>query len=319
MHPERAEEFWTSVSRMFELSGQGKDDDALALAIRMRDEFTERPAETNYLVATLYARTGHPSKTIETFESALEAGMAWNEALLRRSPSLASLQEHPRFEAIVTRSGDRIRTLEATTAVRLDIVAPAQPGPANPLLIPFHGSGDTLADFAPYWRSASAAGIVVCIPQSSQRRSTDTFWWGAHEAFDQRRSEADIRFAYEQVCGKYRIDRVVMGGFSQGAVVAVTLALQQRPFPSVGFVSVGPAMSNPEPLLPLMEPAAARGLRGWILAGEQEYGLGQVLRLHKELTAHGIQCQLEVVPDLGHEFPDDFPSRLSAAIRFVLG
>lgn len=319
MDPDRAQEFWRSVFRMFQLSGQGKDDDALALAIRMRDEFTEWPAETNYLVAVLFARTGQPSRSLETFESALDAGMAWNDALLRWSPSLAPLQEEPRFRAIVTRSGARIKALEATTAVRVDIVAPAQGGPTYPLLLPLHGGGDALDEFAPHWHSASDAGVVLCVPQSSQRRSTDTFWWGLGETFDQQRSEADIRLAYEQVCGRFRIDRVVLGGFSQGAVMAVTLALQQRPFPSVGFICVGPGTSNLEPLLPLMEAAAARGLRGWILAGEQESRLEQVLRLHKELTARGILCHMEVVPGIGHEFPDDFRNRLTSAIPTVLG
>jgi predicted esterase len=111
---------------------------------------------------------------------------------------------------------------------------------------------------------------------------------------------------------------VVFGGYSQGAVMAVTLALQQRPFPSLGFICVGPATPNLQPLLPLMEPAAARGLRGWILAGELEPGLEQIVRLQHELTLRGVACHLEVVPQLGHEFPEDFATRLPSAIDFVL-
>jgi hypothetical protein len=68
-----------------------------------------------------------------------------------------------------------------------------------------------------------------------------------------------------------------------------------------------------------MEPAAARGLRGWILAGELEPGLEQIVRLHHELTLRGVACHLEVAPQLGHEFPEDFATRLPSAIDFVLG
>jgi len=304
---------------MFELSRGGKDAEALALALQIRREFPGQPAEINYFVAALYARLGQPMKTMETLESGLEVGLGWNEAILRRSPSLTGLQEDPRFKAIVMKSAARMRALEASTRVELDIVAP-EPVDANaPLLMPLHGGGDTLEEFTPYWRPAANAGMVVCIPQSSQRRSTDTFWWGPLDTFDKGRSEADLTFALKGVREQYACSRVVFGGYSQGAIMAVTLALQQRPFPSLGFICVGPAMPNLQPILPLMAPAAARGLRGWILAGELEPGLEQIVRLHQELTLHDVACDLEVVPQLGHEFPEDFATRLPRAIDFVLG
>jgi predicted esterase len=303
---------------MFELSRSGKDAEALALALLIRREFPDQPAETSYFVAALYARMGQPTKTMETLESGLEIGLGWHEAILRRSPSLAGLQEDPRFKAIVTKSDARMRALEAATRVELDIVTPDSVAADAPLLMPFHGGGDTLEEFAPYWRAAATAGIVVCIPQSSQRRSTDTFWWGPLEGFDKERSEADLAFAFERVREQHACSRVVFGGYSQGAIMAVTLALQQRPFPSLGFICVGPATPNLRPLLPLMEPAAARGLRGWILAGEQEPGLKDIVRLHDELRLHGVACHLEVVAGLGHEFPLDFETRLVSAVGFVL-
>jgi predicted esterase len=303
---------------MFELSRSGKDVEALGLALQLRREFPEQPAEINYFVAAIYARMGQPAKTMETLESGLEVGLGWSEAILRRSPSLMGLQEDPRFKAIVTMSAARMRALEAATGVELDIVAPEPVDSDATLLMPLHGAGDTLEEFAPYWRPATNADLVVCVPQSSERRSTDTFWWGPLEGFDKEKSEADLTFAFERVREQHACSRVVFGGYSQGAVMAVTLALQQRPFPSLGFICVGPATPNLQPLLPLMEPAAARGLRGWILAGELEPGLEQIVRLQHELTLRGVACHLEVVPQLGHEFPEDFATRLPSAIDFVL-
>jgi len=300
-------------------SRQEKDDQALGLALRIRDDFPEQPAETNYLVAVLYARTAQPLKTLETFESGLDEGMAWNEALLRRSPSLASIQPDPRFKVIVERSDARLRALETTTTVELAIAAPPNPNPMTPLLMPLHGGADTLEEFAPFWLPASSAGIVVCVPQSSQRRTTETFWWGVGETFDQERSEADLTFAYGRALREWGgAGPVVFGGYSQGAVMAVTFALQQRPFSSRGFICVAPGTSKLEPLVPLMEPAADRGVHGWILAGEQDPSPEQIIRLHQELTAHGVPCGLEIEPGLGHEFPADFASRLPSAIHFVL-
>jgi predicted esterase len=315
----RSRDFSKSVLRLFELSRSGKNDEALGLALEIRRDFPDKPAETNYLLAALYARMGQPVRTVEIFESALEAGMGWNEAVLRESPSLAGLQEDPRFKAIVRESAARVRALEAASDVELDTVAPERVDDSALILMPLHGGADRIEEFAPYWRPASNAGVVVCTPQSSQRRSTDTFWWGPpFDGFDQERSEADVTFAFEKVRREFGCSQVIFGGFSQGAVLAVTLALQQRPVPSRGFICVGPGISNLEPLLPLMDPAAARGLRGWIVAGELEPGLQQIVRLHHELTSHGVASHLEVVPGLGHEFPPDFGTILLSAVDFVL-
>jgi hypothetical protein len=67
-----------------------------------------------------------------------------------------------------------------------------------------------------------------------------------------------------------------------------------------------------------MEPAAARGLRGWILAGEKERGLELITRLGHELTSRGVPIKLDVVPDIGHEFPEDFGTRLQSGLTFLL-
>jgi acetyl esterase/lipase len=36
-----------------------------------------------------------------------------------------------------------------------------------------------------------------------------------------------------------------------------------------------------------------------------------------QARAAGLECELEVVPELRHEFPDDFPSRLPRALSWI--
>jgi len=73
--------------------------------------------------------------------------------------------------------------------------------------------------------AAVGLGVLTAVPRSSQRRTSDTFWWGApHEPFDRERSERDVQAAYDEVSATYAFDvaQVLLGGFSQGAVLAVT-------------------------------------------------------------------------------------------------
>ena len=322
--PSRAREFWADTFRLLKLSAAKRDDEALALATEIAERFPEQAAESSYLLACAQNRAGHGDEALGTLEAALDRGSCWQNSLLLWSPSLKPLQNLPRFHQILARSKTMINALEAGTRVSVAMFPPqsGEMGGAPPLLLPLHGGADIPGEHDAYWAAAVGQGVLVAVPRSSQHRTSDTLWWGGpHEPFDRERSERDVRAAYDEVGAAYAFDvaRVLLGGFSQAAVLAVTLALENQPFQVRGFACVGPGTEDLEALRPLMEPAAARGLRGWILAGERERGLPMITRLADELTSHGISCQLEVVPGLGHEFPDDFSGRLQSGLRFLLG
>ncbi len=324
MSPARAREFWADTFRLLDLSAAKRDDDALALAVDIAERFPEQAAESSYLLACAYNRAGHDEQALRTLEVALDQGSCWHESLLIWSPSLKPLRNRPQFHRILARSKAMMDALEAGTRVRVAVFPPQAVATAGapPLFLPLHGGADIPGGHDAYWAAAVGLGVLVAIPRSSQRRSSDTFWWGGpDQPFDRERSERDVQAAYDEVRATYAFDiaRVLLGGFSQGAGLAVTLALQNQPFPVHGFACVGPGIEDLEPLLPLMEPAAERGLRGWIVAGERERGLDLITRLGHELTSRGVSCQLDVVPGLGHEFPDDFGHRLQSGLHFVLG
>jgi hypothetical protein len=324
MSPARARQFWAATFRLLELSAAKRDDDALALAVDIAGRFPEQAAEGSYLLACAYNRAGHDEQALRTLEVALDRGSCWHDSLLSWSPSLKPLRNRPQFRRILARSKVMMDALEAGTRVKVAVFPPqaVETAGAPPLFLPLHGGADIPGEHDAYWAAAVGLGVVVAVPRSSQRRSSDTFWWGGPvEPFDRERSERDVQVAYDEVRAKYAFDvaRVLLGGFSQGASLAVTLALQNRPFPVYGFACVGPGIEDLEPLLPLMEPAAARGLRGWILAGERERGLDLITRLSDALTSHGVRCRMEVVPGLGHEFPIDFGGRLQSGLNFLLG
>jgi predicted esterase len=72
-------------------------------------------------------------------------------------------------------------------------------------------------------------------------------------------------------------------------------------------------------LIPILEKNGPYDLRTYIVAGTRDrYCYGVAQQLAKMLPNYGIECKLEVYPDLEHQFPQDFESRLPEALDFVM-
>src|SRR5205085_12512499 len=95
--------------------------------------------------------------------------------------------------------------------------------------------------------------------------------------------------------------RVVRAGCSQGAWMALQAGLRGQPFPAAGAVMIGTvvgALANLEP--------ASRRLRIAILNGGDDAYTESLGELRKDLSDRGHHVMVEVLPGLGHAYPDDF-------------
>jgi predicted esterase len=123
---------------------------------------------------------------------------------------------------------------------------------------------------------------------------------------------------------------VIVAGFSQGAALAIHLTLS-RAFPCRGFIGVAAS----DWVAPESKPAGQRehpseafasfirakevsGLKGVIIMGDKDPFLPKINTLLEEMVERGFNCKIDVVPNLGHEFPSDFEKRLESATNFLL-
>lgn len=106
------------------------------------------------------------------------------------------------------------------------------------------------------------------------------------------------------------------GGFSAGARPAMRWALAGSPGSPVGFVAVAPAVF-PKDLEPaLVRAGVDRGVPGVILLGEKDDDVGEGARAtYESLRQAGLACRLDLLPGLGHTYPDDFDIRLRTALE----
>lgn len=258
---------------------------------------------------------GEPALALRLLEEALAAGYWYDEAGLRSDPDLAAINGLPEFERLIALAAQHRNEAMARAKPQLKVNVPEQSAPRYPLLLALHGNNSNLADSERYWRSAAEQGWLLALPQSSQVMGEHTFGWNDRD-WAVREIEQHVAAVQQQ----YPIDqeRFIVAGFSMGGGLAATLALSGQ-LPVRGFIGVGPFLVSADSVMPLLEAPRTRQLRAYLLASERDahcYSVAQ--KLAALLPAHGIACQIELHPDLGHDFPDEFERGIAKGLEFIL-
>ncbi len=272
-----------------------------------------------YLRSCMAARTDRPDLAVRMIEEAFDRGDWYGERVLRNSPSYASLQGLPGFERLVETANAKQAELGRGPWT---LVAEPEDGCSTerpcPLVVALHGNNRDGRSALEGWRAVVDEGWLLAAVQSSQVGGRDRYLWD-----DQALAVRDVAEAFGKLPAQYNIDesRSVIAGFSLGGETALRVALAGA-VPVRGFILLGPGgplMSAPEGWQPLMLGAMARGLRGYILAGEREeaHSIESTRLMVRLLNEAGIACQLEVIPGIAHAYPADFGPYLRRALEFL--
>ncbi len=313
--------FDTLLSQTYRLYQAGEYAQALDLITREGRAYPERAQTWFYWRVCLATRTGDTALALQLFDEALAAGLWFGVTLLRQDADLQPLQGMPEFEQRVEVC--RLRQAAAQAAARplLVVLQPGRPAPpaaGYPLLLALHGNNQNAHAALDSWRPAVAEGWLVALLQSSQVGGTDAYVWN-----DRDWAVREIQAGYSALCQTYPVDpeRVVVAGFSLGAETAVWLALTAA-IKARGFIAVGPGgptTSQPEKWAPLIQAASGAGLHGLVIVGEQDiFSYTGTQALATLLEEGNIPCEMRVYPELGHDFPPDFPQVLPEALAFIL-
>lgn len=70
---------------------------------------------------------------------------------------------------------------------------------------------------------------------------------------------------------------------------------------------------------PLIANAQGKGIRGYILMGDEDNTIPRdnILKFVDILNEHEISCEYESVPHAGHDFVDHYEAGLIRALRFL--
>ena len=306
----------------YQLYQKGEYAQALDLATREASRFPTEAWLVTYWRICLASLLGEMALALQLLEEALAAGLWYAETQLREDSDLQPLQGLPEFEQLVEVCRKRQAEAQAQAAPALITLQPEDQCQASlqpcPLLLALHGNYRTAEDSVGFWRSAVSNGWLLALPQSCQVGGSDGYIWN-----DQDWAVREIQEHVATLCEQYAVDpdRVVVAGFSRGGGLAIWLALSGT-IEARGFMAVGPGgpyMREPDKWVPLIEVSQGRGLRGYMVVGEQDiFCYESTQALAAMLRSRDIPCELEVHPNLGHDFPPEFQQSLTRALEFIL-
>lgn len=302
--------------RVFALYAERRFVEMRGLLDGAAERFPSRRSAITYWKACIDSLLGDPTQALQRLRRGAEEGLFWPENALHTDPDLTAVRSLPGFEEMVEsvrRSAERAN-MNRPERPEVLLFAP-EAEPVRGLLIALHMYNRTAAESAPYWRSATEIGLVVVVPESTQVSGDGEPAW-TNAAMTAR----DLRLARQEALSRFPEGGLatVIGGASQGGGRAAAIALTGDPFDCRGLVGVVSAYPDLPDVPAAAQVAAGRGLRAYLLTGDQDGTRDQVEHFHADLTAGGVETELDVVPGLGHDFPDDFPERLRRAVTNIL-
>lgn len=312
--------FYALQKQNFELYHLGKYRAALTLAEKTADSFPEKDDRTTYWKACLCSRLGRLDEALQLLNDATGRGLWWSEESLKLEMDLDPIRDKAEFKIFLAECNRLNRAAVATTKSELIVLTPTSFSSRGdwPLIIALHPRGEDFEDFVRLWRHSLSKGVVLAFPRSSQVFSSHSRCWD-----DLARSEREVADAYSQLKNSYKLDpkKIIMAGFSQGATLAIYLALRRDP-PTIGFIAVAPAStvvpSHSEEFISFVKANKSPSLKGWFLVGDKDRFFEPINILHSIMEQNGLRSQYVVEPGLGHDYPHDFEVKLGRAVDFVL-
>ena len=306
-------QFRSEVHRLYQ---SGEYSAALERLDQSAQAYPDQAPLISYIRLCLLALTAQAPQALAALQHALDQGYWYPPATLHGDPDLASLQGQAEFERLVAVCAVRFAQAAKSAHPERIVLTPPPGTPAPyPFLLAFHGRNADAASSQPYWESLAERGWLVALLQSSQLVGVGTYAWD-----DRQRSVDEARQHFNELSNSYPVhwQRLVLAGFSQGAGVAIWLALHQL-LPAAGFIAVAPYLRGVEELIPPTEALPASRLRAYLLTGDLDQHQEMFAQIEALLRARQIIYQREQRPDLEHDYPADFDQSLDQALQFIFG
>lgn len=304
-------------AQMFKHYFAGEYAEALAIVDAHIHDFPLHRSHTLVWQVCLQAVTGQTGLALQTLQSGLDQGFWYAPSVMRGDSDLASLQGNPEFERMVAHCVEHYEEARRRARPRLTVEEPEE-GAAKapyPVLVAIHGRGGSAAETSDMWCDLVDRGWLVALPQSSQLTGQDAFCWDDHEL-----AEVEITAHIQTLRENHAIDenRLVLAGFSQGAGMAVSLAIGGKT-PAAGFIGIAPYLRHIDDLLERPALELVRKPRGYLVTGGLDRDDGLFEKLEKLLKEREIPYQRDHYAELTHDYPPDFPIVRDEALKYILG
>jgi predicted esterase len=305
------------IKQVTELEESDNIEEATALLADALEKFPDEGYPITEKLGELYTQTQQYEKALEIWAYGAARGFFYchNPGW----PIYEPYTEFEQFEALVEKDRQLREEAIKIAQTQFEVVTPQNYASDQqyPLLLVFHGGNSRINMAKPYWNSEQLNnGFLVAFIQSYLHYGMDKFGW---KRSDQRAWD-DIKNGFAEITKQYSVDtaNVFTGGISAGGLVAIEMALTGTLDVS-GFIGVCPVIPG-EDILNSESVAMAKenGQRAVIISGEEDTYTGpQAQKMADAFEEAGFSHQLVIVPEMGHEYPDDFATYLDAALAYL--
>lgn len=302
------EEYLDFQKHAFQLYEDKQYPEALEYIQEHAARFPKHRAQTYNWRMCVLALMGQRQEAVDLLAEALDQGVWWSEPVLTEDEDLANLQDLADFQRLVARS-EAMHQQANLHSPRTPLAFPPEE-PAQkpyPVLLAMHGRNSDAAFEAPFWQSVNRHGWFLGMPRASELIDSEHGCWD-----DTPNAVQEVHRQYQQLLRSYPLDanRLVLGGFSQGAGLAIRMSLNGA-LPAEQWIAVAPWLPDADELLTKLpdsvKPPLARGI---VILGEEDPLTEQFPTIAKLLDARGVEYEVERVPGLGHMYPDAFEQTL---------
>ncbi|WP_026477172.1 TPR end-of-group domain-containing protein [Alkaliphilus transvaalensis] len=305
---------------IFDCYGRCRYEKALDFAKLAAEAFPEKMPQTSYWLACLYSRLENTDQAMTVLNEAIDKKIWWSPKRLMSDEDLLPLQKLEAFQYILQVNHDMEKKAMESAKAGVVIYTPTKYKETGiyPLLLSLHWQNGNANEYSQYWRNAKVLeDFILAFPQSSQISAVDEYHWN-----DEVLAEKEIKETYQNILKDFKInrDKMLITGTSQGAKLAIKLALKNQDQCYKGFIAVIPIISEAEieELIPQIYSAAMKGIRGCIIASIQDIHYSNTIKLYETFIKAKFPCKLIKINTIGHQLPEDLSKKLKRALSYVL-
>lgn len=260
-------------------------------------------------IAIYTMSVGDKDRTLKILNDYLNEGKWFNEKFLKE----ILVEKESKIYVNKMRESFRKQAEKVEPKAYVDLPDNFDKEKKYPLFIALHNSNGDVEFFREYWKSKNLKEeYIVLMPQSSQLFSSFSYCWD-----DKNKSYQEIKDMYEKLIGQYNIDteHIVIGGFSQGAQVAIEIALSENIVPINGFI----ALNAPKVVVQAdkIKNACERGVRGVVIAGENDKFFEEQSEMVSLFKEAGLVSKFTAIKNLAHWFPNDLSEQIDSSLEFI--
>lgn len=302
------------------LRDQEKFDEAVALIEELTPKIIGREFEISDLTMKTLFEAGRTDEAMTAWEKGLDEGFFY--FVVPRFATYDSVRKGDRFKNALTRNNRLRESANSDSKPEFKMITPASYSAEKsyPLLMIIHGGNQSIAKAMETWdKNAVGDDLLIAYVQSSVQADTKSYRWNLNGAgiYELPTAQDEVLGLYQEIVEQYSVDtaQVSLAGFSQGGNLALIMAAEGT-ISAKGFLAGCPATRAPISL-ETAQAAAARGVRGTIFVGSNDWTAAAAQTTVTNFNEAGLWVNHIVMEDKGHEYPENFEEVLRKAIKDI--